>query len=191
MIRPGQLLQQIRDHYCDRLRAAIDDFVSDGIITMTSEAVLRNAAGVPVRRGEPPTPARVDLITLVNGQVRDGLTIESDTMPSFPPITLQWEHVMPVKIGPFPWNACDVQFSGDVKNWTPLAAWFEAMFDGEETKKPGDDGLIGVVHTLTRLKPDLWQIDFGSSDIDAFEGMIDAMKRCGAERLLIGKIGNA
>ena len=134
-----------------------------------------------------PTPTRVDLITLVNGQVRDGLTIESDTMPSFPPMTLSWQHAMPVRIGPFPWNACDLRFTGLVSDWSPLVDSFEKEFDPEEQRTPGDDGLIGVVHTITRLGPDHWQIDFGSAELSAFETMLDALQRCGVESVTIGK----
>ena len=185
---PSQILTQIREHYCDRLRAAVKDFVSDGIITLQSECVLRRPDGSLAMRGDPPTPTRVDLITLVNGEVRDGLTIESDTMPSFPPMNLNWQHAMPVQIGPFPWNACDVRFVGAVGDWSSLVNWFDIAFDAEEEKTPGEDGLIGVVHTMTRLAPDHWQIDFGSADLTAFENFLDALKQCGVADVRIGKL---
>ena len=185
---PSQILKQIRGHYCDRLRAAVSDFVSDGIITLQSECVLRQVDGSLATRGNPPTPTRVDLITLINGQVRDGLTIESDTMPAFPPMTLNWQHAMPVRIGPFPWNACDVRFTGEISDWSPLVTWFDDAFDADEKLTPGDDGLIGVVYTMTRLASDHWQIDFGSADLTTFENFLDSLMQCGLADVRIGKL---
>jgi hypothetical protein len=136
---------------------------------------------------------RVDLITLLNGEVRDGLTIDSETMPGFPPFSLHWKHEMPVDISPFPWNACPIRLDSRDLNFDKIIAWFEHWFDPEETRTPGDDGLLGVVHNLISQPIELDEvrllIDLGSAPIEAFDELIDAFHSAGAKQLKIG--GNA
>src|SRR5438552_124128 len=103
-MRPSELLNQTRTDYLERLRKAVKDHASDGIITVIAEGALRDRTGNLIRKGEPPTPLRVDLVTLVNGEVRDALMVEVDVMPSFDPFILRWEDVLPVHIRPFAWN---------------------------------------------------------------------------------------
>jgi hypothetical protein len=187
---PSQILEQIRLHYVSRLKQAIADHPAEGIMQMVPEAAIRGKNGELLRRGNPPAPVRVDLITLLNGEVRDGLTIDSETMPGFPPFSLQWKHEMPVQISPFPWNACPVRTASRNVNFDKLLEWFELWFDPEETKAPGDDGLLGVVHNLISQPIELDEIrlliDFGSAPIEAFEDLIDALHSAGAKQLEIG-----
>jgi hypothetical protein len=187
---PSQILEQIRSHYLARLRQAVADHASDGILTVVPEAALRGHDGKLLRRGQPPMPVRVDLITLVNEQVRDGMTIESETMPGFPPFSLRWKHQLPVDIRPFPWNACSVQITNAADNLAPLMEWFDRWFDAEETLTPGEDGLLGVIHSMTVERPTDGQarlmIDFGSAPIDAFQELIDAIFSVAAQSVEVG-----
>ncbi len=187
---PSQILEQIRSHYLARLRQAVDDHASDGIVTVVSEAVLRGADGRLLRNGSPPTPVRVDLITMVNERVRDGLTIESETMPGFPPFSLRWKHELPVDIRPFPWNACKLKIANASDDLAPLNQWFDRWFDPEEKLVPGEDGLLGVIHAMTFDQPvdgaRILLIDFGSAPIEAFQELIDAIFEIGARRVEVG-----
>jgi hypothetical protein len=188
---PSQILEQIRSHYLTRLRRAIADHASDGILTVVPEAALRGPDGNLPRRGNPPTPIRVDLITLVDGHVRDGLTIESETMPGFPAFSLRWKQTLPVKISPFAWNACPVRILNAGENVAHLTEWFEHWFDPDEAATPGEDGLLGVVHSMTCQPAQAnsvgFLIDLGSAPVEAFEGLIDAIHAGGAESLDIGQ----
>jgi hypothetical protein len=187
---PSQILEQIRAHYLARLRQAIEDQSSDGILHVVHEAALRDTSGELLRRGDPPAPVRVDLVTLINGQIRDGSNIESETMPGFAPLTLRWRHELPVKISPFPWNACPVQWPETVSHVASIVDWFEHWFDPEETRRPGDSGLLGVVHSIakTPAAPGTIRllIDLGSAPVEAFEELIEALHASGAQSAEIG-----
>jgi hypothetical protein len=166
------------------------DHASDGILKVVPEAALRAPDGTLLRRGNPPMPVRVDLVTLVNERVRDGLTIESETMPGFPTFSLKWKHTFPVKISPFSWNACPVRIVPARKDIALLVEWFEHWFDPDETATPGDDGLLGVVHSLAsqpaQANAVYLMIDLGSAPVEAFEELIDAIHATGAEAVEIG-----
>ncbi len=160
---------------------------------MVPEAALRDKDGKLLRRGTPMTPVRVDLVTLLNGQVRDGMDIESETMPGFPKFSLRWKHVLPVVISPFAWNACPVRMVQADEGIEPITEWFEEWFDADEVKTPGEDGLLGVVHSIRREPGEAsvvhLSIDLGSAPIEAFEEMIEAMFNCKAESADIGTTG--
>jgi hypothetical protein len=187
---PSQILEQIRSHYLTRLRQAIDDHAAEGILKMVPEAAIRGKDGDLLRRGDPPTPVRVDLITLLNEQVRDGLTIESETMPGFDPFSLRWKHELPVTINPFPWNACPVLLPVVSPDLGPLLEWFDRWFDPEDVKTPGEDELLGVVHSITKTPAQpgstRLMIDLGSAPVDAFQEMIDAVHAMGVPSVQIG-----
>jgi hypothetical protein len=187
---PSQILEQIRSHYLTRLRQGIADHAGDGIVTVVPEAALRGHDGKLLRRGTPLAPVRVDLVTLVNERVRDGMEIESETMPGFPPFSLRWKHVLPVVINPFAWNLCPVRMVQAGGGIEPITDWFEQWFDADELKTPGEDGLIGVVHSIRSLAGEAgsvhFSIDLGSAPIEAFEEMIEAMFKCEAVSAEIG-----
>jgi len=95
-----------------------------------------------------------------------------------------------VKISPFPWNACPVQFETRSENIQPILDWFDRWFDPEESKIAGDDGLFSVVHSVTKTptQPGFIRllVDLGSAPIEAFQEMIDALHAMGIESLEIG-----
>jgi hypothetical protein len=86
---------------------------------------------------------------------------------------------MPVRISPFPWNACPIVIPNPPGMPNELLEWFENHFDTEETETPGEDGLIGVVHSIARTGARAgsarYVIDLGSASIDAFQEMLDAL----------------
>jgi hypothetical protein len=192
---PSQILEQTRSHYLMRLRQAIEDHASSGILQMVSEAALRGPDGKLLRRGDPLAPVRVDLVTLLNDEVHDGLTIESETMPGFAPFSLRWKHQLPINISPFPWNACPVRFSGATENLAPVLEWFDHWFDEAENKAPGDDGLRGVVHSIvkTPAQPGMTRllIDLGSAPLEAFEELVDAIHAVATDSVEIGAVAPA
>jgi hypothetical protein len=187
---PSQILSQTREHYVSRLRTAIDDHDSEGIVQVVAEAALRDAKGELLRRGELAVPVRVDLITLVDGQVRDGMNIDPQTMPGFEPIHLRWKHEWPITIWPFPWNAMAVILPGTDLDLTPLSTWFLNWFDPEDTRQPGDDGVLGVVHSILITPAPLGStrllIDLGSAPVDALLDMFDALHAMRLPSLQIG-----
>jgi hypothetical protein len=137
---------------------------------------------------------RVDLITLVNEHVRDGMEIESETMVGFPAFSLKWKNVMPVKVWPFPWNACAVRMMGAGVDLGRVLEWFEKWFDVDEAATSREDGLLGVVHSISSppaaAASGLVQlmIDFGSAPIEAFEELIEAIHLSGAESVEISVV---
>jgi hypothetical protein len=107
----------------------------------------------------------------------------------FAPITERWD-ALQVALHPLVWSALEVRVQGAQISEAALLAWFHEWYDLGETKHPQQDGLLGVVHSITAPErtADGWStsIDFGSSDIDAFVAFVELLRANGATKVELG-----
>src|SRR5689334_16433026 len=98
----GELLDQIREYYLERLIAAAEE-QSSKKRTVILEPALCNESGEVVAAGALQLPLRRDLAVVQKGEVTELLTIDTQAMLSFEPIAFTWGEGLKVTLGPFQW----------------------------------------------------------------------------------------
>ena len=185
----GQMLDEIRGMYCQRLTASFAAGVP--MSRVLSEVVLRDAEGRPGREGTLGLPLRMDVVTLIGGVPTESTSVACDKILSFKPFSFDWGDSLRVEVTPFQWDDMvlrfrHTRFTGD---WGPLLRWFRNWFREDED---GDGTtLLGVVHFLSDPHVEgEWTelfVDLGSAPVKAFEDLLDAVEAVGADEVRIGR----
>jgi hypothetical protein len=187
----GQLLDNIRERYLTEFRDCIAYVKQNGMEAMC-EAAYCDENGAMAREGILHLPLRLDVVGVADGEAKDTIRVDSDSMLSFEPIDFDWRGGLPIRLAPFHWDSCHVRATGIQKaaNWSHLRRWFDHWFDDEDTRHPDGDGLCGVIHFLSDPKQEgaatTFEVDFGSASVEAFEGFLDALQDSGATKIEIG-----
>jgi hypothetical protein len=187
----GQLLDDIRDRYLREFRECMAYVKQNGMEVM-SEAAYRDEHGALTREGTLSLPRRLDVVGLADGEAKDTICVDSDTMLSFEPIDFEWTGGLPTRLAPFTWDACDIRAFGipETSDWSHLREWFDLWFDGEDRRQADERGLYGVIHVLSDPQREgnatIMRVDFGSAPEGAFEELLDALRDSGATKIEIG-----
>ena len=187
----GQLLDDIRERYLNEFRKCIALVKQNGMEAMCEAACL-NADGTLAREGILDQPLRLDVVGFADGEAKETIRVDSNSMLSFEPIDFEWAGGLPTRIAPFAWDACDVRVFDIPKtsDWSHVREWFDRWFDGEDTHQADEHGLYGVIHFLSDPKHEgsatIIQVDFGSAPEEAFEELLDALRDSGATKIEIG-----
>jgi hypothetical protein len=186
-----QLLDDIRDRYLAEFRDCIAHVRQNGMEAIC-EAAYRDEDGALAREGTLKFPMRLDVVGVADGKAKDTIRVDSDSMLSFEPIDFEWSGGLPTRLAPFHWDGCHVRATGIWKatDWPHLRGWFDRWFDGEDARQPDADGLCGVIHFLSDPKQEaaatVFEVDFGSAPVEAFEEFLDALRDSGATKIEIG-----
>ena len=186
-----QLLDQIRDRYLTEFRDCIA-YVKQGGMEAMCEVAYRTEDGRLAREGTLGLPMRLDIVGVADGEAKDTIRVDSDSMLSFDSIDFEWAGGLPTRLAPFTWDACDIRAYGISKtsDWSHVREWFDRWFDGEDTRPADEHGLYGVIHFLSDPKCEggatIIQVDFGSAPEEAFEELLDALRDSGATKIEIG-----
>ena len=187
----GQLLDQIRGYYVDRFIDTVNQYAEADGVTVAYESALCNADGSVVTEGVLGLPVRGDLLVIRDGAVSDSIQIDTDGMLSFEPIAFEWpENNLDVDLRPFQWNWMQLRIFGLQNNadWAPIRDWLIGWFQEED---PEDGELLAGVHFLSdpELGCDYSQvsIDLGTSPVESFEELLDAIGQMGATGVQIGR----
>jgi len=187
----SELLEQIRTHYVSHLLETIAEKRKTAQATVVHEPALRNEEGEIVGAGHLDTPMRVDMAMVRDGEVIDSLNVDTEEMLAFEQFTFDWpENNLSVTVEPFQWNWLQVQTSADPQpdDWHAVRNWYLKWF-GEDD--PAVDQLAGAVHYLDDPQIDAASIqltmDLGSSPVQCFEELLDALGEFGAEKVRIGQ----
>jgi hypothetical protein len=187
----GQLLDDIRDRYLKEFRECMAYVKQKGMEVM-SEAAFTDEDGALVREGTLNLPMRLDVVGLADGEGKDNICVDSITMLSFEPSDFEWTDGLPIRLAPFTWDVCDIRAFGipETSDWSHLRGWFDHWFDGEDTRQADEQGLFGVIHSVSDPKHEgnatIIQVDFGSAPVEAFEELLDALHDSGATKVEIG-----
>jgi hypothetical protein len=84
----GQLLGDIRDRYLTEFRECIAYVKENGMEAMC-EAAYRDEDGALTREGTLNFPMRLDVVGVADGEAKDTLRVDSDSMLSFEPIDFE------------------------------------------------------------------------------------------------------
>lgn len=104
----GQLLDDIRDRYLKEFCECIAYLKQNGMKPMC-EPAMRNEDGALAREGALDLPMRLDVVGFADGEAKETMRVDSDSMLSFEPIDFEWEGGLPTRIAPFTWDACNVR----------------------------------------------------------------------------------
>lgn len=187
----GQLLDDIRDRYLTQFRRSISEVQKAGMEAWV-EPAYRDENGALAREGELSLPLRLDLVSVAGNEAQERVRVDSDSMLSFEPINFEWSGGLPTRVAPFHWDGCHFRATGVpwAADWSRLRGWFDHWFDGEDTRQPDEDGLFGVIHFLSDPKrkgaATIFEVDFGSAPVEAFEEFLDALRDSGATKIEIG-----
>lgn len=154
-----------------------------------SEAVLRSQGRNAIVEGVLGLPVRLDLVSVAEGAEPRCLSVNSERLLTFDPVSFVWSEGLRVALGPFQWDSLTVRIPAPVGpvDWKPLVAWFREWFREEED---GAGEPLGVVHFLS--DPDVvggavrFTADLGSAPVEAFEGLLDAFVALGVPEVTIG-----
>lgn len=186
-MRLGELLDQIRASYVDRLApAAQEAAIEDGSAVVVEPALL-DASGNRVCEGLLGLPMRVDVTMVRDGRAIASRRIETNALVDFSPFIFEWSSGLIVELSPFRWNECVLIVYGSSLNTGPFEEWFLHWFEerGEDKTE-----LCEVVHFLSDPKEHgdhhEYSADFGSAPVESFEALLDACTAAGATRIRIG-----
>ncbi len=108
--------------------------------------------------------------------------------PEFLPLFETWRNIE-IVLFPFVWHSMEFNITGPEPSIDQLQNWFTRWFDPKSRKRPDENGLHGVIHTMT---PPLileggWQvtIDFGTAELDAFQAFFKQCRFSGAKKIEI------
>jgi hypothetical protein len=186
----GHLLDKTREAYIVQFRKSISEVRNSGLKAV-AEPACRNENGFLVKEGELNLPMRLDCVGLKNGEAKDRFRIDSNSLISFEPVDFFWSDSLPVRLAPFRWDSCRVRVAGICKteDWTNLFGWFDKWFDGDDNRPADENGLSGVIHFISDPKREdvatIFEVDFGSAPVEAFEELLDAFQASGAKKIEI------
>jgi hypothetical protein len=154
--------------------------------TLISEPMLCGADGEPSRAGALDLPTRLDLVLHSEYQDDQSLEITTESAIDFAPLTYSWNDAVEVAVEPFHWERCAVVLRGTFSDdWWPLLEWFNKWFDEFDSKASLKRDVQEVVHFLS--DPEVaadhvrFTLDFGTAPVGAFDELLDAVHKCGAE----------
>ena len=125
--------------------------------------------------------------------IKDGgaktLSIGTERMPFFEPISVMWGAGLKVRLRPFQWQAMRLQvLLPETTRWQPLQQRFWRWF--KEDAGEHNEALAAAVHFLS--DPEVldgavtFVVDLGTAPVEAFEDLRDALETMGANHYEIG-----
>ncbi|MGK8209330.1 hypothetical protein ACRS8P_05640 [Burkholderia cenocepacia] len=181
----SELFRAIRQPYADLLAKAATQLPAH------IEPACRHADGTLATEGPLALPWRADYIPTEGEAAGRPARIDSFSRLEFEPISFEVEAAT-VSIGPFAWDRATIEVDGLAENATIdlFKSWFCAWFDADDARAPGEDGLHGVVHSLSepaRIEEG-WRVnvDFGSAPETAAEDVLFRLVGAGATRISLG-----
>src|SRR5262245_55446277 len=136
----GQLLDDVREQYLTEFRECIADVKERGM-KPESEAALRDEHEAMGKERALSVPMRLDVMGFADGESKDTIRVDSDSMLSFEQIDFEWAGGLPTRLAPFAWDACDIKVFDIPTNskWSYVRGWFDRWFDGEDTRQADED----------------------------------------------------
>jgi hypothetical protein len=100
------------------------------------------------------------------------------------------EDGLEIDLFPIVWNAIQFRLKTVRQDWNDYESWYDRWLDRDELRQPGRDHLSGVVHHASQPrfqnKRVEFQIDFGSAPMEAFEELIELIRKYRIASLQIG-----
>jgi hypothetical protein len=187
-MRVGELLDQVRQYYLDGFIKVRDELLAEHNTRLILEPELRGSDGAVVTEGALQLPLRTDMAVIKDGGAKT-LSIDTERMLSFEPVSFRWGAGLNVRLRPFQWQAMRLQvLLPETRSWRQLQDWFRRWFK-EDAGEHND--MMGAVHFIS--DPEFsagavtFAIDLGTAPVEAFEDLLDALEMMGAQHCEIGQ----
>ena len=184
----GELLDRVRQQYVERFIKTRDELLAEQNTRLILEPELRGSDGVIATEGALQLPLRTDMAVIRDGGAKT-LSIDTERMLSFEPISFMWGAGLEVRLAPFQWDAMRLQVPvPETTRWQPLQHWFWHWF--KEDAGEHNEALAGAVHFLS--DPEVsdgavtFAVDLGTAPVEAFEDLLDALEIMGVKHCEIG-----
>ena len=185
----GELLDRVRQQYVERFIKTRDELLAEQNTRLILEPELRGSDGAVVTEGALQLALRTDMAVIKEGSAKT-LSIDSERMLSFEPVSFMWGAGLGVHLGPFQWQAMRLRVRlPEITHWQPLQHWFWRWF--KENAGEHNEALVGAVHFLS--DPEVsdgtvtFAVDLGTAPVEAFEDLLDALEMMGAKHCEIGQ----
>jgi hypothetical protein len=153
-VRIGELLDQVRQYYVDRFIKTRDELLAEQNTRLILEPELRGNDGIVVTEGVLQLPLRTDMAVIKDGAA-ETLSIDTERMLSFDPVSFIWGAGLEVRVGPFQWQAVRLQVVlPETTRWQPLQHWFWRWF--KENAGEHNEAAAGRVPTLRYCRIDIF-----------------------------------
>src|SRR5258705_4891542 len=139
-----------------------------------------------------PAPYSYYRLDLASGAVSPpNLTdVNVDPHAVIEPCSFQAVRGMQVTLSTFVWNGVEIRSQTVPKDPLCITPWVEKWFDINESRIADQDGLAGIIHSVTHPEVTAtgWSVavDFGSAPLDAVRELIVVLREAGLTELEMG-----
>jgi hypothetical protein len=131
---------------------------------------------------------RLDHYDQIDGQSKP-TELNSDKYLDFDPINYEFGSLK-IELSPFYWNGCEFILNPIPADLNWLILWAKKWIDIEENKSEDANGLMSVVHNVTKPKQTeigySFSVDFGTADIEAFFELLDEIANQDVKEVRVG-----
>jgi hypothetical protein len=139
-----------------------------------------------------PAPYSYYRLDLASGAVSppDLREVNVDPHAVIEPCTFRPAARMHVSLSTFVWNGIEVRSITVPEDPLCITGWVEKWFDVSESRSPDEEGLAGIIHSVTYPKVGAsgWSfaVDFGSAPMDAVRELMLVLSEAGLTELEMG-----
>ncbi len=182
-----QILNEIRGCYLKEFSQQVAEAENHDVLLCSVETPKKKDDGQLVFSGPIRLPSRDDITLFKGGEIEKVLSVKADSGIVFDQKSILWKDKLAVSLSPFRWSGCRVVLSGlsQTSRWQPLKDWYMQWFDGN-----GEDSGEKFIHATHEIKgPRVngekveFTVDFGSSPVHAFDGLLDALITMGYKKV--------
>ena len=122
---------------------------------------------------------RIDVIAKENDEPRL-FEFNLEEKPIVPLLLIEESDNFKIELSSFVWNGCEFWLNAPPQNWQEVLDWYLKWLDIEENNQAGENGFLGVVHSITKLdeigNEYHFSVDFGSAPTQAFFELLEILK---------------
>lgn len=173
----GEILENVRDHYLGKYRAAISTY-RERFDPSATEVLLELS-------GDAPLVYRYYRADLASGAVDppNFTEVNPESHLEFEPTKLTYEG-LEVFLSPIVWNGVEVRVEPRIVSDEPVRSWGTRWIDPDEQAEADGDGLGTYVHSVTAPESDVgsthFSIDLGSAPVASLLELLVIVRESGA-----------
>jgi hypothetical protein len=175
-----RILSEAREHYLAHYRRVIRRARADRPEAVPEVLVELDTPGSSLVR-------RLNRVDVIWGGAANPSIIEANVDPVSTAACLHSEPGPPaLRAFPLVWNSFEVVYPDEVDLGSGFTQWFERWLDVDDAQVPDEDGLAGVIHSVTVPGPFLtgwgFSVDMGSAPVSAVIELLalPALRQVGA-----------
>jgi len=179
------ILDAGRSYYLECYRSSIAEYRAR--FDPSAAEVWIEASGSKV-----PRPYSYYRLDLASGAVSRPDLTDVNVDPNAIVAPARWQPLPGIRVtlSTFVWNGIEVRSRTAPEDSLCITPWFEKWFDVAESRTRDEDGLAGIIHSVTypELTDTGWtfSVDFGSAALDAVRELLVVLRAAGLNELEMG-----